>query len=225
MRNLSVVVPSRNVSNLNTCVRAIRECEPDISVVVVDDGLGPAWNPRPDQFQGATVKGMSPFVFSRNVNIGIQAAGDDDIVILGDDGILMTPFGFTLLQKAADANPEFGIISATTNLAGNRNQYPQQETGLREEPRMVCFIAVLIPRTTIDSVGLLDEEFIGYGFDDDSYCVRVRRAGLKIGILDDTFVDHTSLPSTFRSLEYPGPGFHHNAEVFRRKYGADHGSV
>jgi GT2 family glycosyltransferase len=52
---------------------------------------------------------------------------------------------------------------------------------LREDPRMVCFIAVLIPRRTIEAVGLLDEDYDCYSHQDDDYCHRVRKAGLKIG--------------------------------------------
>jgi GT2 family glycosyltransferase len=112
------------------------------------------------------------------------------------------------------------VISVVTNVVGNLAQRPKN-IGLREDPRMVCFVCVYIPRRTINLVGLLDPAFSGYGFDDDDYCLRVRRAGLKIGIFDDCYVDHGSLHSTFRGNPHnAGDLLAHNAAIFRAKYGA-----
>ena len=39
---------------------------------------------------------MKPFVFARNVNLGIEAAGDADVILMNDDATqLRTPYGFT----------------------------------------------------------------------------------------------------------------------------------
>lgn len=214
---IAVVIPSKSVENLTPCVAAVRECESDFDVlpwVVWDrsDGAGVL------QFDFSSDV-YDPFVFARNVNIGINACPHvDGYVILNDDAILQTPGGFSLLAKAAQDNPEYGIIAATTNNVGNPNQQPRG-IGLREDPRMVCFVAVYIPRTTIDLVGLLDERFIGYGLDDDDYCLRVRNAGLKIGIHDGCYVDHGSLKSSYRGA---GPAdFSGNLELFKQKWGMD----
>jgi GT2 family glycosyltransferase len=143
------------------------------------------------------IEAPKPFIFSRNINLGINHAGDDDVVLLNDDAQLETTAGFSVLQGACREHPEYGLIAATTNSVGNLNQLPKG-IGLREDPRMVCFIAVFIPRTTINRVGLLDERYDCYSHQDDDYCYRVRKAGLKIGIHDGSFVDHKHLPSTFR---------------------------
>jgi GT2 family glycosyltransferase len=91
---------------------------------------------------------------------------------------------------------------------------------LREDPRMVCFVAVLIPARTLATVGLLDEEFVTYGYEDDSYCYRVRRAGLKIGIHDGCFVDHGSLKSTFRAGPQASGEMTSGREIFVKKWGS-----
>jgi hypothetical protein len=215
MNNLSVVIPSRNAKNLEACVRfGIRAAGERCQIIVVDDGL--------DQWQDGVmyIDGVKPFIFSRNVNIGIRAAEQDDVVILNDDAILKAPGGFSLLQRAAEEHPEYGVIAATTNNVGNLNQSPQGK-GLRADPRMVCFICVLIPRQTIKKVGLLDEEFVGYGFEDDSYCLRVRQAGLQIGVHDGCFVDHKHLPSTFRGAATTAGDLKQNAAIFKEKWGMD----
>lgn len=222
MNNLSVIIPSRVESNILACVRAVRAHEPTARIFVIDDGIVPLSAENAEFLNAAVTRlpGIKPFCFSRNMNIGIRAAGDDDVVLLNDDAILETPGGFGLLQKAAAENPEYGLIASTTNNVGNRNQLPGRP-GLRMDPRMACFVAVLIPRSTINAVGLLDERFTAYGFDDDDYCLRVRMALLKIGILNECFVDHRSLKSTFRELtRTASERFGSGRDIFVEKWGA-----
>lgn len=233
-RPLSVVIPSKTASNFNVCAQAVRECEPDARIVLVDDGIDPSamtFTPQLNPF--TLICGAKPFCFSKNVNLGILAtrilyAGEfsDNIVVLNDDAILKTDGGFTLLQQAAEEHPEYGIISATTNVAGNPEQYPRG-VGLRTSATTVAFVCVLIPRRTIDRVGLLDERFGGntpdgrriYGWDDNDYCRRVREAGLMIGIHDGCFVDHGSLQSTFRGHPHAAGNIEAGAEIYRAKWG------
>lgn len=215
---LSVIIPSKTASNFEACAMAVRHCEPDARIILVDDGLGVY--PEPLDYQ--IVIGEKPFVFSRNCNRGIREAGTDDCVLLNDDAILQSHGGFSLLQHAAEQNSEFGVIAATANNVGNHRQFPNN-VGLRDDPRMVCFIAVLIPRRTIDVVGLLDERFGGpgcYGHEDDDYCYRVRLAGLRIGIHDGCFVDHASLPSTFRGNPLRPADLHKGRDLFIDKWGS-----
>ena len=63
----------------------------------------------------------------------------------------------------------------------------------------VAFVCVYIPRRIIDLVGLLDDRLTGYGREDDLYCLKVRRAGLKIGVWHGCVVEHNSLPSSYRT--------------------------
>lgn len=222
--SLSVIIPSRMLSNLAPCAQAVAHHEESANTIVVwDRSNGNGSLPDVSSYPAPSYRVRevaTPFIYARNCNIGIECAGDDDVILLNDDALLQTPGGFTAMQKAAEENPKFGIIGAVTNVVGNQNQLPQG-IGLREEPRMVCFICVFIPRRTIERVGLLDEEFTGYGFEDDSYCLRVRRAGLKIGIFDGCFVDHGSLRSTFRGDPRQPADLRQNAAIFKQKYGAE----
>lgn len=215
--SFTVVIPSESATNVMACMTAIYEHErPFPNVIVIDDGLED-WSDRVDVRR---IAGVKPFVFARNCNIGIRASGEDDVILLNDDALLKTPGGFTALAAVAAEHPEYGVISAVTNSAGNPGQF-RKNVGLRQEPRMVCFVCVYIPRTTIERVGLLDERYVDYGMDDDDYCFSCRERGLKIGIFDGCFVDHLSLKSSFRGEAKAGGNFLPNLARFKQKWGTD----
>lgn len=225
--SFSVIILSNNIDNLRPCIREIRVNEPNARIVVVDDGLEGMYveDPRlsgPHTIPVTYVAGEKPFVFARNANIGIKCCIGDDVILLNDDAILKTPNGFSMLEAASKAHPEYGVIAAVADSVGNPNQMirmPGARVGLRDEPRMVCFICVYIPRATIEKVGLLDERYTGYGLDDDDFCFSVRRAWLKIGVYDLCYVDHSTLRSSFRS--YKHADFKPNLKLFIEKWGTD----
>ncbi len=218
--SFSVIVPSRNTDNLIQCIEAVRAHETSCRVLIVDDGIdtqrliGRVWGPT------ILIQGVKPFIFSRNCNIGIRAADNGDVILLNDDALLTTPGGFTALAAVAAEHPEYGVIAAACDNVGNRNQFPKG-VGLREDPRMVCFVCVYIPRKTIEKVGLLDERYVGYGMDDDDYCFSVRKAGLKVGIFDHCIVDHRSLTSSYRGNPRAPSDFRPNMKLFIDKWGHD----
>ena len=86
--------------------------------------------------------------------------------------------------------------------------------------RVFAFICVLIPRRTIECVGLLDERYcIDYGVEDNDYCQMVKSAGLRCAVYDYCFVDHGSLRSTFRGDPYAYRSFAQNQRLFCEKWG------
>jgi GT2 family glycosyltransferase len=214
----SVIIPSRNIANLSACVRQIRAMGETCRVIVVWDGDNRSIN---DWFDDDTnesgrvdvVDGISPFIFARNVNIGIRAAGTDDVVLANDDALLRTPRGFELLQRTLRAHLDYGAVcpSFTHGSVGTLNLINRGRIGIATEAVMLVFACVYIPWSTIDRVGLLDERFgvnaggpgaRGYGLEDDDYSLRIRQSGLKLGVYDGVLVDHlpesTGLKSTFR---------------------------
>lgn len=226
-RRLSVIIPSKTFSNARACVQAIGDQNHGNRVILVDDGLAESgyMSGSSDYEQGACldgitrVRGDKPFIFARNCNIGIVAAGNDDVILCNDDALLKTRGGFKAMQWAAQDHAEYGIISATTNLAGNPDQQPRG-AGLRDAgEKSIAFVCVLIPRRTLDSVGMLDERFTAYGWEDNDYSRRVREAGLKIGIFDGCFVDHSSLKSTFRGDPHAAGNIYAGADIYRAKWG------
>ena len=222
----SIIIPSKSAANLVPCIRAIREAGETARIIVVDDGVD--WGTGDDKTAALNVMawpfdaiaGVKPFVFARNVNIGIRAAGGDDIILLNDDALLKDRIGFSKLALAHQDNPGYGCIGAVTNLTGQPLQQPQGK-GLREVPH-IAFVCVFIPRTTINQIGLLDERYcLDYGVEDRDYCEAITRAGLKVGVLDTCFVDHGSLTSTYRGHPESPKSFAQNYELFKAKWGIE----
>jgi GT2 family glycosyltransferase len=171
-------------------------CEPKARIIVIDDGIDfkELYEEIIDRCE--FYPGEKPFVFARNCNRGISLA-NSDVVLLNDDAILKNKGGFTLLQHECLSNPEYGCIGATTNITGQILQKPLRK-GLREVPH-IAFMCVFIPRSTIDKIGMLDERYcLDYGVEDRDYCEMITRAGMKVGVHDDCYVDHGSLTSSFR---------------------------
>lgn len=218
--SLSIIIPSRNLSNLRQCVAAIRAHEQERHrIIVVWDGpvfkefVGPGGKVDIDQMEF----GAERFCFGRNVNIGISAAGTDDVLVMNDDALVVQG-GFDEISEAMRLASVSTIGLLSMAVTGYPNvASPSKSPWFRlTYSKMLPFVAVYIPRTTIDEVGLLDEVFCGtvknmgttifnpplehevYGGEDDSYCYRVRKAGLALGIYDGCVVDHATLPSTFR---------------------------
>jgi GT2 family glycosyltransferase len=216
--NYSVVILSKDAGNLVPCVRSILEMEPVLArerIIVVDDG---ARNEAESELPGVRwVTGAKPFNFARNANLGVMHADESSVILLNDDTRLLTPYGFTRLSQIVTANPEYGIVSAAiTGAVGNTRQEPQNAESIREEDRTVCFIAAYITRRVFNEVGMLDERFTDYGFDDDDMCLRARLAWFRLGIFDGCIVEHGVLPSTFRSSG-PRP-LDYNMRLFESKW-------
>jgi GT2 family glycosyltransferase len=215
---LTVVIPSKTLSNLIPCIEAVRRHEPEARIVVVDDTPDLSIALRPDWTPAVGVEGAKPFIYARNCNLGIRKAGPDDVILLNDDALLESAGGFTAMQRASELHPEFGVIGAVTNVTGQPLQRPHG-IGLREVPH-IAFVCVLIPRRTLDRIGFLDERYcLDYGVEDLDYCEAARRAGLKVGVFDPCFVDHGSLISSFRGDPATPRSFARNKALFDTKWG------
>ncbi len=219
----SVVILSARAGNLVPCVQSIAACEPTLppsAIVVVDDGArGQAESALPPVMW---VAGERPFVFARNANRGIEAAAGD-VILMNDDARLVTPGGFTRLSDEVRRRPTLGVCSAgVRGIVGNPRQLAHPRPEFRVEPHGLAFVCVYLPRPVLQRLGPLDERFIGYGFEDNDYCTRVRAAGLQLGTWDGCVVDHSGeLPSTYRTRPDLSVQFERNRQLYRQKWGRD----
>ena len=221
MSKFSIVIPSKSATNLAACIGAIRAAGETARIIVVDDGVdwgatGLTASDPPAPLK--VIKGVKPFVFSRNVNLGIQVAGDDDLIIMNDDALLETERGFTMLHRAVTEFPKYGIVGAVTDMTGQPLQHPRG-VGLRSVGH-IAFVCVAIPRRTINEFGGLDERYcLDYGCEDRDYCEAIVRSGKLVGVIDDCFVNHSKLTSSFRGSAAGQTSFAKNYKLLIEKWG------
>lgn len=221
----NIVILSARPENLRRCLTSILENEPALPrdrIVVVDDGARAGCGA---EFPGVTwVNGIRPFVFSRNANLGIRRS-PGDVILLNDDARLLVKFGFTSQSYATRARKDIGICSAAiTGFVGNPAQKPGVvAAGMRAETGTLAFISVYVPRETILKIGQLDERFVGYGYEDNDYCLRARKAGFKLAIYDGCIVEHgsTNATSTYRSKADIGELMERNRRLYKEKWPHD----
>lgn len=239
---LTVIIPSKNLKHLKECLTGVRESGFTGRILVMDDfDPGTNWQvvqnvvgnvdvitgtERQTQF----IKCPRPFIFSRNVNIGIQAADDDDVMLLNDDAVVQNRGALDKLIAASEEDSIGAFSALIQGMAAAPDQvFSADKLGSEEYGRawfpvkhhMMAFMAVLIPRRVLVRIGPLDVRFTGYGFEDDDYCLRLTKAGLGLAVVPDCLVEHGSLESTYRGQGRAADSdmLAENRTIFQQKWG------
>jgi GT2 family glycosyltransferase len=216
-----VVILSALAANLVPCIRSLFQNEPGLrpeQIIVIDDGAR-----RGAEAQLPAVRwvaGIKPFVFARNANLGIRSSGSD-VILLNDDTRLVTFCGLSKLAEEVRGHKDLGLCSAAIRgLVGNPEQSERQNDALRWAGSELAFVCVYISEPVYRRLGALDEQFTGYGFEDNDYCLRARRQGLRLGVFDGCVVEHgKSTRSTFRMKDNFLALYRYNERLFLRKWG------
>jgi GT2 family glycosyltransferase len=225
-----IVILSNQPDNLRGCLDSILLHEPCLDrsrIVVVDDGSKEYCE---KEYPGITwVEGKKPFIFARNANLGI-ARCPGGVILLNDDARLTTRFGFHSLAFASNDQAVInglGLTSAAIDgFVGNENQKPWSPAPrFRADGRTLAFIAVFIPAHVLRQVGTLDERFVGYGYEDNDFCLRVRQSGRLLSIYDGCVVEHNSKEnkSTFRVKPEISMLLAQNRKLFEEKWKKENG--
>lgn len=174
--------------------------------------------------------------FAAANNQGLARARGEFLVLLNNDTQVTAGWAQTL-RRHLQRNPGLGLIGAVTNNIGNEakidihyqdsqemairaRQYTWRHAGLLVPCATLGFFAVMMPRSTYERVGPLDEAF-GLGFfEDDDYCRRVEQAGLSCAFAEDVFIHH-HLSASFAQM--PGKQrqllFERNKALYEAKWG------
>lgn len=222
---MKVIILTRKPDVLIPCVESIFKNEPKLphaNIIIVKDG-------EPEERElaatpGCTwLKGVQPFIWSRNINQGMHCADDDDCVMMNDDTTLETFEGFTKLARAGQS---FGITSAVIDGRCGPSQRPDRYPSNICQPvpgGRVASICWFIPKAVLKKVGDFDERFVNYGYDDDDYCIRVQQAEKPIVVYHGCLIKHYTDRMTFHG---PGEtnGISHwyngdNHDIFIEKWG------
>lgn len=200
---MKIIIPSNNIFNLRKCVESILKTHPNFAtknIIVVDDGAKAYWaGEDPDV---AWVRGKKPFIYARNVNLGINEADREDVVILGDDVSIKADNTFDFMKETSERMSVAAVSASVIGDVGNPHQRHDYLI-VKESPLQLCFVCVYLPRKWLDTVGLLDEQFDGYGCEDVDWCFRAQEFGGRF-LVDGraiVFHNHFNMKSAFRSKD------------------------
>jgi len=146
--------------------------------------------------------------FAKAVNIGIQHANGQYIIILNSDTLVTTEW-IDGLVNVAESDSSIGIVSPKTNYVGDGPQLDRDAMSLTPEqannyaqtisntPTLceyvttrLVFFCVLVRRNVAILLSGLDEGYKIGNFEDDDFCVRAKLAGFKLAIASRVFVYH-----------------------------------
>lgn len=177
-RNVAIVTLTRFPDLFYRLAASVEAHEPARRKIVVTSGgaevEAPGWE---------VVRGIEPFAFARNLNLGIQSAGNDDVLAVNDDVELTEP----LIHRLQDAMAAGHTAVITPQVIGdginNALAHASRPLGTAfvKSPHYVPFVCVLLNREALLDVGLL-EVFEGYGGDDQEFCCRVVKHGWDLAV-------------------------------------------
>jgi GT2 family glycosyltransferase len=192
------------------CLTSLRRLQyPDFEMIVVDNGStdnSPAHIRR--MFPEARIiEAGKNLGFAGGCNWGIRHAlghGCDFAWLLNND-TTVDPQALQALVDKADADPDLGAVGSAIYFMDDTRRLQAWGGGyinfwlgrsrhfLRPAPDdSIDFItgaSMLITRSAVESIGLLDESFFMY-WEDADYCFRLREAGWKIGVAGESRILH-----------------------------------
>jgi len=144
--------------------------------------------------------------FAAGNNIGIKLAIGDIFILLNSDAFPPPGMLGQLVEHLA-RDPQLGMVGPVTNAAGNEQCIYTKASNIEEiineglryasngdretlSAYRLDFFCVAIPRHVLKLVGGLDEDFGRGYYEDLDYSLRIKAAGYRLGVAENTFVYH-----------------------------------
>lgn len=192
MESVSIVIPVYNHMRMTIdCLRdVIKTYGVDTEIILVDDGskepiVKAISKLFPDVKVLANEENMG---FAKTVNNGIRASTSDYICLLNNDIKLPNS---AWLKTMMESMGKFDMVAP----AGGRmdkgwNYIPGEAKSNSEDFQYLVGWCILVKRAVIDTIGLMPEDF-GRGYwEDVLFSYRAKKAGFKLGIVENTGVQH-----------------------------------
>ena len=238
-----IVLTYNNLELTKVCLQSVieRSQYANLEIIVVDNAStdGTIDYLREFQRHHSSVKIIANrynMGFAAGNNLGLAAATGEYLVLLNNDTVVTEGWVLTLLHHLMD-HSDIGLLGAVTNHIGNEAQVKVDYDSLDQMPersraytlthmgellflRTVAFFCVIMPRSTYARCGPISEEY-GLGFfEDDDYCRKVEKLGLKIACAEDVFIHH-HLSASFNKLREKDRRalFDRNRAIYEKKWG------
>jgi GT2 family glycosyltransferase/glycosyltransferase involved in cell wall biosynthesis len=242
---VSIIIPVYNALRFaQDCVESIYQAGSSLEfeVIVVDNGSAPEvgrWLAQ-EQTRRAKFRYLryeEALGYARAVNRGVEASQGEMLILLNSD-TLLSPGWMEGLWEALRDDPGLGIVSPTTNHAGETMQMDFRTIGLASGkafalfaskpgpkevllvPQVVTFFCAAIWRRVWTELNGLDEAYAVGNYEDDDFCLRLRMAGYRLGVLRSAFVYHHNNATFHANGIDHSSSMSRNAAVFATKAGA-----
>ena len=222
---LSIIVVNWNTCGLlKKCLRSIHDtvCKSSLEIIVVDNGSNDGSVEFVQEYfpQVKLIDNQENLGFARANNQAIRASNGKFILLLNSDAFL-TPNAVQEMIRLMNGNPEIGIVGASLFYPDGRPQLSHgpiptlrteiwslaglDKVGSRINQRRsrVSFLetgtvsgaCLLVRRTLLNEIGLLDENFFMFSEEVD-LCHRAHKVGWKVVYLPTARVIHVGGGST-----------------------------
>ena len=217
-----VVVTFNSAATVEACLQAcLAELAPGDEIIVVDNASSDdtvrrvkSW--APTEFL-QIIGSERNLGYSAGANLGIRASRGEQVLLLNPDAIVSP--GILRRLAARFEDPQVAAVGPVSNdVAGDQfvgfHLPPQARSGLSHEQlrhrleiemagrtmltKLLIGFCIMLRRTALDRVGLLDEELF-LGSDDLDLSWGLARSGYRLAIARDAYVEHRS-GTSFKSL-------------------------
>lgn len=174
--------------------------------------------------------------FPKGCNQGIQLAEGTEILLLNNDTIV-TKDWLRNLKRALYSDATIGAVGPVTNSCSNYQAIAVPYKNVNElaafaadyntmtnpdkwenKTKLVGF-CLLVKKSVVDLIGVLDERFTPGNFEDDDYSLRILAQGYQLLVCNDTFIHHYGSVSFKEKPAAYGQLLEKNAAKFKEKWG------
>lgn len=235
----SIVILTHNqLVHTQLCIQSIRDYTSDVDyeIIVIDnastDGTREWLHAQPDLIVQENLINVG---FPAGCNQGIQLATRNNILLLNNDTVVTSKW----LKRMTEVLYEDEFTGAVGPITNNCSYYQAISVSYSSLEEMQQFakdimsdafgrseyrlklvgFCILIKRSVIDTIGLLDEQFSPGNFEDDDLSYRMVQMGYRLKLCRDVFIHHTGSVSFGKEQSLYHQLLTTNQAKFEKKWG------
>ena len=218
---IDIIIPTAFDPTLTyECINSIKNVvkEPEYNITVVDNGS----IPRFDMDDVHIVRHENLIGFSKAMNEGIRATSGEYVLLLNNDTVIYQPEFLTSMLEVLNSEDNIGIVSPTCDFIASPNlKFPTMESrpnDVIENVGHISAVCWLLKRSTIEKIGMFDENYEVGAFEDGDYCQSILTNNMKIMLDRRIWIKHHGSRTVSKAPGYY-EAFGKNHEYFNKKWG------